>query len=65
MSALFPFMGIDSALTGKRGVCLPFTDYCEPVISGAAQFDALFAAAVDLGKRQGWRYLEFRGERLS
>jgi len=54
-------MGIDSALTGKRGVCLPFTDYCEPVVSSAAQFQAMFAVAVDLGKRQCWKYLEFRG----
>ena len=61
LSALLPFMGIDSALTGKRGVCLPFTDYCEPLLPGATQFQAMFAAAVALGKRRGWKYLEFRG----
>lgn len=61
LSALLPCMGINSALTGKRGVCLPFTDYCEPVVSSATQFQAMFAAAVALGKRQGWKYLELRG----
>ena len=54
-------MDIDSFLTGKRGVSLPFTDYCEPVVSNAGQFEELFAAAVALGKKQNWRTLEFRG----
>jgi hypothetical protein len=61
LSALFPCMGINSTLTGKRGVCLPFTDYCEPVVSDAAQFQEMFAAAVDFGKKQKWKYLEIRG----
>jgi hypothetical protein len=60
-SALLPFMDINSALTGKRGVCLPFTDYCEPLVSDAAQFQEFFAAAIALGKKHRWRYLEFRG----
>jgi lipid II:glycine glycyltransferase (peptidoglycan interpeptide bridge formation enzyme) len=54
-------MEVDSPLTGKRGVSLPFTDYCEPIVSGAAQFQELFAAAVALGKKRRWRYLELRG----
>jgi len=54
-------MGIHSRLTGKRGVGLPFTDYCEPVVSDAAQFQEMFAAAVDFGKKQNWQYLEVRG----
>ena len=32
LSALVPVMEIDSFLTGKRGVSLPFTDFCEPII---------------------------------
>ena len=28
LSALLPCMGVESRLTGTRGVCLPFTDYC-------------------------------------
>jgi hypothetical protein len=61
LSAFLPCMGIRSALTGKRGVCLPFTDYCEPVVSDSTQFPAMFAAAVDFGKKQQWQYLEIRG----
>ena len=61
LEALLPVMEVDSALTGKRGVSLPFTDYCEPIVSDAAQFQELFTAAVAFGKKQGWRYLELRG----
>jgi hypothetical protein len=61
LSAILPCMGIHSALTGRRGVCLPFTDHCEPAVSDAAQFQEMFAAAVDLGKKQEWKYLEIRG----
>jgi hypothetical protein len=59
--ALLPVMEVDSFLTGKRGVSLPFTDYCEPIASDAAQFRELFDAAVALGKKRRWRYLELRG----
>jgi CelD/BcsL family acetyltransferase involved in cellulose biosynthesis len=61
LEALLPVMEVDSPLTGKRGVSLPFTDYCEPIVSSAAQFRDLFAAAVALGKKRHWRYLELRG----
>src|SRR5205809_7902736 len=29
--ALVPLMEVRSALTGVRGVCLPFTDFCGPL----------------------------------
>ncbi|NPU84669.1 MAG: GNAT family N-acetyltransferase [Syntrophaceae bacterium] len=59
--AVLPVMEVDSPLTGKRGVSLPFTDYCEPIVSDHAQFGELFAAATALGRERRWRYLEFRG----
>lgn len=61
LKALLPVMEVNSFLTGKRGVSLPFTDYCEPVISDTAQFQELFAAAVTFGVKNKWQYLEFRG----
>lgn len=59
--ALIPVMEVDSFLTGKRGVSLPFTDYCEPLIDGNIQFKDLFQVLIDFGKKRGWRYLEVRG----
>jgi hypothetical protein len=61
LEAILPVMEVDSPLTGRRGVSLPFTDYCEPSASNAAQFQGLFTAAVALGKKRRWRYLELRG----
>jgi CelD/BcsL family acetyltransferase involved in cellulose biosynthesis len=61
MKALLPCMDIASALTGKRGVSLPFTDYCEPIAPDAAHFQEMFHAALAFGRKQNWKYLEIRG----
>jgi hypothetical protein len=58
-------MDIDSFFTGKKGVSLPFTDYCEPVVSKAGQFEEMYAAAIAFGKKRNWRTLEFRGGETS
>ena len=31
IAALLPMIEVNSWLTGKRGVCLPFADFCRPV----------------------------------
>jgi len=58
---LLPFMEIESFLTGKRGVSLPFTDYCQPRTENEDQFRDMLDAAINFGKRQNWKYLEIRG----
>lgn len=60
-SALVPVMEVNSFLTGKRGVSLPFTDYCEPIINGRIEFVELFNNIIAYGKKRGWKYLELRG----
>ena len=32
LAALIPLMEVRSLFTGRRGVCLPFSDACEPLI---------------------------------
>jgi hypothetical protein len=59
--SLLPVMEVDSALTGRRGVCLPFTDTCEPIAENAQQFQKLFDQAVVMGRKRKWKYLEIRG----
>lgn len=56
-----PFMEVKSVVTGKRGVSLPFSDYCDPIISPAMKMAELFQKLVALGKKSGWKYLEIRG----
>ncbi len=59
--ALVPVMEVKSILTGKRGVSLPFTDYCEPIISEGVDFIYLFNRIIEYGKTRGWKYIELRG----
>jgi len=58
---LIPVMEIDSFLTGKRGVALPFTDMCEPVAPDRPTFERLFERVVSHAKKAGWKTVEFRG----
>ena len=61
LSACLPVMEIDSFLTGRRGVSLPFSDYCEPLASSQEEFQELFTEATEYGKQHGWKSLELRG----
>lgn len=61
LSALIPFMDIKSFLTGKRGVSLPFTDYCPPIVSDKTNFQEIIDELIEFGKKAGWKYLEWRG----
>ncbi|MDR3458970.1 MAG: peptidoglycan bridge formation glycyltransferase FemA/FemB family protein [Verrucomicrobiae bacterium] len=58
---VLPLMEVDSWLTGRRGVALPFTDECAPLGAGPESFGGIFAEAVAFGKSRGWKYLELRG----
>lgn len=61
--SVLPLMEVNSTLTGRRAVALPFTDTCEPLCADRADFSELFRNAVELAQARGWKYLEFRGGR--
>jgi len=56
-------MEVDSWLTGRRGIALPFTDECEPLGADKNSFGKLFQDAVGFGKIRGWKHIECRGGR--
>jgi hypothetical protein len=58
--ALIPVMGVNSFLTGRRGVSLPFTDYCKPIIANGIPFQNLLEHIIENGKKSGWKSLELR-----
>ena len=60
LEALIPFMEINSPITGKRGVSLPFTDYCEPVIPDGSDAGNMLDDVIQFGKKSGWKYAELR-----
>jgi hypothetical protein len=61
--SILPLMEVDSWLTGRRGIGLPFTDVCQPLCQDAATFQKLFQSAVEFGKSRNWKYIECRGGR--
>ena len=60
-SASLSFMEIDSVLTGRRGVSLPFSDHCDPVIGKDIRPSDVMSAATEYAESVGWRYLNFHG----
>lgn len=60
MTELLPVMEVASVVSGRRGVTLPFTDFCPPLKSEAASAD-VFERTLAHGRRRGWKYFECRG----
>jgi hypothetical protein len=58
--AHLPLMEVSSWLTGRRGVSLPFTDYCEPLAEDMDALQELTDAAIAIGRKSGWKHVEFR-----
>jgi CelD/BcsL family acetyltransferase involved in cellulose biosynthesis len=61
--SLLPLMEVNSRLTGRRGITLPFTDECGPLYEDSAWAHRLIQSAATLGKSRGWNSMEFRGGR--
>ena len=58
---VLPLMEVDSWLTGRRGISLPFTDECPALSATEGAAETLFETACEEGRRRRWRYIELRG----
>lgn len=54
-------MEINSPFTGKRGVSLPFTDFCEPILSEESSLQDVTSYLIEYAKGAGWKSFELRG----
>jgi Acetyltransferase (GNAT) domain len=54
------FCQVESWLTGRRLVSLPFSDHCEPLLDSKADVQSLAAALEEEVSRERWRYIEVR-----
>ncbi len=61
LQQVLPMMEVSSPLTGRRGVSLPFADFCSPLNGGTEDLSELYAFAMEIGRQRNWRYLEARG----
>jgi hypothetical protein len=60
---LVPMMEVKSRFTGKRGVCLPFSDFCSPLTAGTMVTTAVMDRINRLARQRGWKHVEWRGAR--
>jgi CelD/BcsL family acetyltransferase involved in cellulose biosynthesis len=60
IGSLLPLMECSSMLTGRRGVSLPFTDFCDPLCSPGHDAGPLVETAIRHAGEKSWRYVEFR-----
>lgn len=54
------FCRVESRLTGRRLVSLPFSDHCEPLVDRQEDLHALVASLEEETRREKWRYFEVR-----
>ncbi len=61
LTALTPLMEVRSPFTGRRGVCLPFSDACEPLIFDPEAVGLVRDQLVRFAQERRWKHLEIRG----
>lgn len=60
-TAALPAFETHSVWTGRKGVSLPFSDHCEPLLSEEACFNDLFDGVIKCARDAKWKTIEFRG----
>jgi CelD/BcsL family acetyltransferase involved in cellulose biosynthesis len=58
--ALIPVMEVRSFLTRTRGVCLPFSDFCAPLLFGNFGADLVAKKLRQIARERSWSYFEVR-----
>ncbi|CAN5524028.1 hypothetical protein BH20VER1_BH20VER1_11000 [soil metagenome] len=59
--ALLPLMEVSSWLTGRRGVCLPFSDECPPLIFSELKVPLIAGKLKEFAAARKWKWCELRG----
>jgi hypothetical protein len=61
LAALIPLMEVRSPFTGLRGVCLPFSDACEPLVFDPEAVGLVRDRLIRFAQERRWKHLEIRG----
>jgi CelD/BcsL family acetyltransferase involved in cellulose biosynthesis len=59
--AALPMMEVDGWWKGRRGVSLPFSDYCPALTREPDDLRRLVEAAMRMATARGWRSIDYRG----
>ena len=54
------FCRVESWLTGRRLVSLPFSDHCDPLVGSEGEFAELIRVLLRIFQNEGWSYVELR-----
>ena len=60
LQALVPMMEVKSVLTRTRGVCLPFSDYCAPLLFSSLAGELVNQKLQQIARERHWSYFEIR-----
>ena len=60
LQALVPMMEVKSVLTRARGVCLPFSDYCTPLLFSSLTDELVNQKLQQIARERHWSYFEIR-----
>jgi len=60
LQALVPMMEVKSVLTSSRGVCLPFSDYCAPLLFSSLAGELVNQKLRQIAGERHWSYFEIR-----
>jgi CelD/BcsL family acetyltransferase involved in cellulose biosynthesis len=58
--ALVPMMEVRSLFTGARGICLPFSDSCAPLLLSRFGTNMIAGKLRQIGREHSWSYFEVR-----
>jgi hypothetical protein len=59
--AVVPVMEVKGLMGGRKGVSLPFTDICEPLLWEAAERSAVWEGLLGYARARSWKSVELRG----
>jgi hypothetical protein len=54
-------MEVASPITGRRGICLPFSDFSSPLLFDGSALSLVVNKLTDIARTQKWNYFELRG----
>ena len=59
---MIPMIEVDSRITGRRGISVPFSDFCQPLVQNIQQMKAYFNGIQKIAIEKKWKYIEWRGD---
>ena len=63
--AIVPLMEVNSFLTGRRGVSLPFSDFTGPLWIDQGHAFSVYYALSEFARERRWKHIEIRGGAVS